>query len=266
MTQTKYLLTDAEMARFLVNGYHLAQLDLPDGLNETIEAKLEALESNPGDAITEAVPELWRILDQPQVTGIMTSLAGVGYALAGRHWHCKQAGSAYMHWHQDGANSRERLMEQFLALYYPTDVSPDMGPTIVVPGTHFRNAPTDRMASYTNIRGQIPAVVKAGTVAFTHYDIWHGTAANKSARKRHMIKFGFSRTQPNAEPTWNHNPACLDQALDWNLRGDREDVNNILTFGKALEVGQTDRYKEGRIRREAWNYLMGETASNSSGR
>ena len=55
-------------------------------------------------------------------------------------------------------------------------------------------------------------------------------------------------------------PASLDQALDWNVRGERKDVNNILTFGKALEVGQTDRYKEGCIRRQAWNYLMGETA------
>ena len=198
MTQTDYLLSDAEMAQFLVNGYHMAQLDLPEGLNETIEARLEALESNPGDAITEAVPELWQVLDNPEVTGIMTSLAGVGYQVSGhRHWHCKQAGTDYMHWHQDGTNSRERLMEQFLGLYYPTAVSADMGPTVVVPGTHFRNAPTDRMASYTNIRGQIPVVVKAGTIAFTHYDIWHGTAANRSNRKRHMIKFVFRRSQPN---------------------------------------------------------------------
>ena len=265
MTQTDYLLSDAEMAQFLVNGYHMTQLDLPEGLNETIEAKLEALDSNPGDAITEAVPELWQVLDHPQVTGIMTSLAGVGYQVSGhRHWHCKQAGTDYMHWHQDGTNSRERLMEQFLGLYYPTAVSADMGPTVVVPGSHFRNAPTDRMASYTNIRGQIPVVVKAGTIAFTHYDIWHGTAANRSNRKRHMIKFVFRRSQPNTGPTWNHDPASLDQALDWNVRGEKEDVNNILTFGRSLEVGQSDRYKEGRIRKEAWDYLMGEAAATST--
>ncbi len=261
MTQTDYRLTDAEMAKFLVGGYHIAKLDLPKGLNETIATKLEALDHNPGDAITDAVPELWQVLDHPQVTNIMTCLAGIGYEVLGhRHWHCKQAGTEYMHWHQDGTNNRDSHMNRFLGLYYPTDVSADMGPTVIVPGTHFRNAPTDRMASYYNIRGQIPVAVEAGTIAFTHYDIWHGTAANRSNRKRHMIKFLFARTQPNTGPTWNHDPANLDQSLDWNVRGQREDVNNILTFGRSLEVGQTDRYKEGRIRRETWSYLMGKPA------
>ena len=105
-----------------------------------------------------------------------------------------------------------------LGLYYPTDVTPDMGPTIIVPGTQFRNAPTDRMATYTNIRGQVPLVVKAGTVAFTHYDLWHGTAANRSPRKRHMIKFLFRRTQDNTAPTWNHDPEAANKPADWNER------------------------------------------------
>ena len=162
---------------------------------------------NPGDAITEAVPELWQVLDHPTVTGALVSLLGPDYEVQShRHWHCKQPNSPHMNWHQDGLNNRDVLLNRFLGLYYPTDVTPDMGPTIIVPGTQFRNAPTDRMATYTNIRGQVPLVVKAGTVAFTHYDLWHGTAANRSLHKRHMIKFLFRRTQDNTAPTWNHDP------------------------------------------------------------
>ena len=163
-------------------------------------------------------------------------------------------------WHQDGLNNRDVLLNRFLGLYYPTDVTPDMGPTIIVPGTQFRNAPTDRMATYSNIRGQVPLVVKAGTVAFTHYDLWHGTAANRSPHKRHMIKFLFRRTQDNTAPTWNHDPEAADKPADWNERDRAEDVTNILNFTNPLGVSQSDHYKERAIRRQNWNYLMGLSA------
>ena len=254
----QYLLTDAEVAKFIVNGYHIVQLDLPDEVNNSIAQQLDTLESNPGDAITETVPELWQVLDHPATKGVLQSLLGNDYEMRShRHWHCKQPGSGHMNWHQDSTNNRDTSISRFLGLYYPHDIAPDMGPTIVVPGTQFRNAPTDRMAHYTNIRGQIPLTVKAGTIAFTHYDIWHGTAANKSDIKRHMIKFLFGRKSENIEPTWNHDPEALKATRDWNKRDKAEDANNILSFGNPLRVSQSDHYKERRIRRECWDSLMG---------
>ena len=100
----KYLLGDADVARCIVTGYHLLQPDLPPGLNERIAARLDALESNPGDAVTEAVPELWQVLDHPAVRGALVSLLGPDYEVqAHHHWHCKPPGSGHMAWHQDGA-------------------------------------------------------------------------------------------------------------------------------------------------------------------
>ena len=257
----EHLLNDAEVAQFLVTGYHIVEPELAAGVNDTIAQKLEALESNPGDAVTEAVPELWQVLEHPAVTGALTSLLGVGYEVqAHRHWHCKQPRSGYMHWHQDGTNNRDMRLNRFLGLYYPTDITPDMGPTVIVPGTQYRNAPTDRMATYSNIRGQVPLVVKAGTIAFTHYDLWHGTAANRSDRKRHMVKFLFRRTRANTEPTWNHDPACLDAATDWNQRDGAANPRNILTFGNPIGVSQSDHYKERAIRSQVWDYLLGKGA------
>lgn len=264
MSDPSYLLTDGEVARFVVTGYHLTHPDLPDGLNEQIACKLDTLDRNPGDAITETIPELWQVLDHPAVKGVLISLLGEDYQVnAHRHWHMKPAGSGYMHWHQDSTNNRDIRINRFLGLYYPRDVTPDMGPTIIVPGTQYRNAPTDRMATYTNINGQIPLTVKAGTVAFTHYDLWHGTAANRSNARRHMIKFLFSRTNDNKAPTWNHNPNVVNQAIDWNTHDKAEDVTNILTFGNPLKVSQSDHYKERSIRWQAWRYLMGEAVPAS---
>lgn len=264
MIDRVFLMTDAEVANFIVHGYHLVQPDLPEGLNERIATRLDTLESNPGDAITETVPELWQVLEHPAIRGVLVSLLGEDYQVnAHRHWHCKPPGSGYMHWHQDSTNNRDIRINRFLGLYYPRDVTADMGPTIIVPGTQFRNAPTDRMATYTNIRGQIPLVVKGGTVAFTHYDLWHGTSANRSDVKRHMIKFLFSRTHDNVAPTWYHTPEALDGAIDWNQHDRAQDVRNILTFGNPLRVSQSDHYKERSIRWQAWRYLMGEKATEA---
>ena len=261
MTAANHLLSDADVARFIVNGYHLVKLDFEDGLNERIGARLDELTENPGDAVTETIPELWQVLEHPALEGALVSLLGSGYTLnSHRHWHCKKPGTAYMHWHQDGANRRDVRIDSFLGLYYPRRVSADMGPTVIVPGTQFRNAPTDRMATYFNIRGQLAMVVEAGTMALVHSALWHGTAPNTSKVKRHMVKFGFRRSRENTEPTWNHDPAALDHALDWDHRGEAEDVENILTFSNPLNVAQSDHYKERAIRRRCWDRMMGAAA------
>ncbi len=184
-----YLLTDGEVAKFITYGYHMVALDdLPAGFHEGIAQQLDVLQSNSGDAITETVPALWQVLEHPAVVGALTSLLGHNYRINSHcHWHCKEPSSGYMHWHQDSTNNRKIQVDRFLGLYYPRDITPDMGPTIIVPGTQFRNAPTDRMATYTNIRGQLPLTVKTGTVVFIHYKLLHGTGENRSRVRRHMI-------------------------------------------------------------------------------
>ena len=231
---------------------------MPAERNESIALALDGLDRNPGDAIIQAVPALQDVLDDPRVRGVLTSLLGIDYeVLAHRHWHCKLPGSGYMHWHQDGVNNRDPQIAVLLGMYYPRDVTAEMGPTIILPGTQFRNAPTDRMATYSNIRGQVPLVVAGGTVAFTHYDIWHGTAANRSPVKRHMIKFLFRRTRPNTVPTWNHDPAQLQRPHDWDARDRSEYPGDILIFANPLRVSQVDHYKERVLRQECWRKIIG---------
>ncbi len=262
MIDRPYLLTDAEVARFIVNGYHIIEPELPVGLNERIARQLDGLERNPGDAIAETVPELWQIVGHPVVQGVLGSLLGHDFEVgAHRHWHCRPPGMGSLVWHQDSTNDRNITINRFLGLYYPREVTAAMGPTVILPGTHFRNAPTDRMQTYTNVRGQVPLIVKAGTVAFTHYDIWHSAAPNTSAQDRHMVKFLFNRTRPNDAPTWNHDPALLDRPTDWDKRLENDDVNNIFYFSNPIGVSQTDNYKEQRIRRQCWDSLMGPGAA-----
>ena len=260
---SEHLLSDADVAGFIVNGYHMVEPDFPSGLNEQIAAELDSLEDNPGDAITDAVPALWQVVEHPTVQGVLISLLGHDFQVnSHRHWHCRPAGTGSMIWHQDSTNNRDTAINRFLGLYYPREVTADMGPTVILPGTQFRNAPTDRMSTYTNVRGQLPLIVKAGTVAFTHYDIWHAAAPNTSSSDRHMVKFLFNRTSDNEVPTWNHDPDSLNKPMDYRQRGEAVDVNNIFTFSNPLGVSQSDNYKERRIRHECWAHLMGATENS----
>ncbi|MBN4073943.1 phytanoyl-CoA dioxygenase family protein [bacterium AH-315-E10] len=253
-----YLLDDIEMATFIVNGYYLIQLDDVPGLHKKIAAAFGNLDRNPGDDVANEISELQEIMTHPKLTGPLRSILGDAFEFnAHRHWHCKKPGAGYMHWHQDSVNNRDHSIKRCLALYYPEDVTADMGPTMIVPGTHYRNAPTDRMAHYYNIIGQIPLIVKAGTIAITHYDLWHGTAPNTSDKKRHMMKFLVNRTASNSTPTWNHDPAWDDNDLDWNH--EKKSVKQVLTFSNPLDVSQSDLYKERKLRNKSWHELLGES-------
>lgn len=241
-----YLLNDEQVATFIVKGFMLVKPDLPRSFHDAVYEDINALDGNPGNGILDAVPKLYDVWNDPTVVGALASLLGHDYEMnAHRHCHTKPAGSGYMRWHQDSTNQRHHEIRVCLGMYYPQDVTPNMGPTIVVPGTQYRNAPTDRMQHYTNIRGQVPVVVEAGTVAITHYDIWHATGANSSDRARHMLKFLFHRASQPTGPSWNHDPAKIDEL--------RAMVGNM----PAVPCSQSDNYKERSLRRHALDHMLG---------
>jgi Phytanoyl-CoA dioxygenase (PhyH) len=247
MNDCCHLLTDEEVISFIIHGYHLVEADLPPGFNEAVVAELEKLTENPGDAILDRVPRLHQVYDHPKVRGALISLLGEDVRMNGhRHCHVNPSGTRSQSWHQDGTNQRHHQLRTVLAMYYPQDVTPDMGPTVLLPGTHFRNAPTDRMATYANFREQVVLTVKAGTVAITHYDIWHAASANRSDRTRYMLKFLFSRAGEPTTPGWDHDPEKAASLLP------------RFTFERACACSQSDHYKERGLRREMWSHMVGQ--------
>jgi len=240
------LLTDDEVITFIIRGYHIVTPDFPPGFNEAIYAELAQLTENPGDAILDRVPQLYEVYGHPLVRGALISLLGEDYRMSGhRHCHSTPPGARSQSWHQDGTNQRHHQVRTVLAMYYPQEVTPELGPTVLLPGTHFRNAPTDRMATYANFREQVALTVPAGTVAITHYDIWHAGSANHGGRTRYMLKFLFNRAGEPTAPSWNHDPARAAA------------LQHRFTFDRACTCSQSDHYKERGLRLEMWNHLLG---------
>jgi hypothetical protein len=248
MSDKPYLLTDDEVITFIIRGYHIVETGFPAGFNESIYEELGQISENPGDAILDHVPKLYQVYDHPRVRGALVSLLGEDYQMnSHRHCHMNPPGTRSQFWHQDGVNQRHHRIQTVLAMYYPQDVTPDLGPTVIMPGTHFRNAPTDRMATYANFREQVVLNVKAATIAITHYDIWHAATANRGNRTRYMLKFLFSRASEPKGPSWNHDP---EKAAALMRR---------FTFEKACACSQSDHYKERGLRLEMWHHLIGNT-------
>ena len=250
------LLTDDEIFSFINRGYCLIETVFPDAFHAEICREIAALTEEPGNAILDRVPKLGEIYAHPAVRGALASLLGADYAMNGhRHCHVNPPGARSQNWHQDGTNVRHHQIRTVLAMYYPQDVTLDMGPTMIVPGTHFRNAPTDRMATYANIRGQVALAVKAGSVAITHYDLWHAASRNKSDRTRYMLKFLFDRQSDPAGPSWAHDPESAGDVV-------RRRVGEMIgpdTFYNS------DLYKEWELRRGMWNWLLGTGGAVPSG-
>lgn len=246
MNDQRYHLTDDELISFIIRGYYIVEADFPEGFNEAIYQELGELTENPGDAILDRVPKLYQVYEHPRVRGALVSLLGDDYKMnSHRHCHVNPPGTRSQAWHQDGTNQRHHQLRTVLAMYYPQDVTSELGPTVLMPGTHFRNAPTDRMATYANFREQMALTVKAGTVAITHYDIWHAASANRGDRTRYMLKFLFSRGSEPEGPSWSHDPA------------NAATLSRRFAFERACACSQSDHYKERGLRLEMWNHLIG---------
>ncbi len=253
--QTSHLLSDEEMASFVINGYHVVQPRLRDGLNEEIFVALEDLPSNPGDGVYDAVPQLADVYESPELRGVLTSLLGAGYEMfPHRHCHRNAPGTPSQQFHQDnlmdlripeGMKREPDQVNLVLAMYYPQDVAPDMGPTAVLPGTHVLKAARERMASQCNFKDQYMAVVPAGSVVILHYDIWHAGTANTSNNVRYMLKFLFQRVNQPDVPSWQH------------YSENNEIIRNLLEEENPMSMQAPLLAKQKHLRIRMWNNLVG---------
>ena len=211
MEAEKHLLSDAEMQQFIAQGYVQVQADLPGDFHaevcRQIDAMLEA-EGNPGNNIAPRIPAIAQVFAHPAVRGALTSILGAGYLMhPHRYCHLNSPGSDGQTWHKDDyifdQNIRYHRCRWVMAFYYPQDVTPDMGPTGVMPGRQWYNgiSSTDPEQATEN---ELGLCGPAGTVSIVNFDSWHRATANRSDKRRYMLKYQFTRMAEPEVPTWNN--------------------------------------------------------------
>ena len=288
MNAEAMLLDDEGMRNFIINGYTVVRMDFPPEFHEAIyqkTSKLFAEDGNPGNDLTRKVPEVLQVWEHPSVRGALASILGPNY-LMHPHRHCHQnlPGTDEQDFHLDSyeadENVRHHRCRWVLAMYYPQDVTLDMGPTALLKGSHYLNEQPDRSPE-----AALPFLGEAGSVMIIHYEAWHRAMSNQSVRQRFMMKFLFFRAEEPSRPSWdcqesfesNGEPGSqelYDSVWNWNCGNDvahrenasKADINEWLEeLNNSTESTRlAAAYKLGRSGAAAMPGLMDTLRSESA--
>jgi HEAT repeat protein len=191
-------LDTAAIARFVRDGYVIVRTSLPPEFHADVCRRAGTIldrEGNWGNNILPRLPALRQVLVDPAVHGALSSLLGPTYALhPHRYCHRNEPGSTAQRLHKDTREfSGDRHLRHprprwLIAFYYPHDVTEDMGPTAIVPGSQYYLEQPD-----TRKLPELLVHPPGGSVAIVNFGIWHRATANRAAMPRYMFKFQFAR-------------------------------------------------------------------------
>ncbi|MBT6572265.1 MAG: hypothetical protein HON21_16660, partial [Gammaproteobacteria bacterium] len=198
-----------------INQQFLAELgDVPEGDVASPEAhygSVMRLGSVPvvpaGISLANAYPAesaISQLLALPVVAGAVESLVGSKPVLDHHFLHITFPPTYYerkapvaQHTHQDSTIDPRRAFDIQL-MYFPHEVTAEMGGTRFIPGSHLRRVSEASIGRYQNILGQQHVVCPAGTLLIMHMGIWHGGGANRSDKLRYMFKIRLCPTEKQA--------------------------------------------------------------------
>lgn len=201
-TTTPPLLTSVQLARFVSHGYLRMDAVVPEEMNqEALELLPHGMPDVPyGSQIADAYQEgsfPRRLLELPAVAGALQALVGPHPTVDHHAVHVREPHEGHAQaLHGDAIIDVRPDAFDVQLMYYPQRVSPDMGGTLVVPGSHLRRTNESDTGRYQNLRGQTRLVCPAGTVLLLHHGIWHGGRRNDSDLRRYMFKIRFNPTVP----------------------------------------------------------------------
>jgi HEAT repeat protein len=245
MVDASQLLTDEQMRQFIAEGYVVLKADFPDEFHKQMSEKLNEVyadEGNPGNNLLPRIPDLAKVFDHPVIRGALSSVLGEGFMMhPHRHGHFNRKAEAGG-WHKDSYWGHYKMRNHrpwwAMIFYYPQEVTLDMGPTGVMPGTQCYQT---RIFEANETQEEVKSLGKAGTFALVHYDIWHRANANIAGKDRYMLKFQFMRTQAPKAASWDNR----DEA--WSNPG---------SFTSPI-------YEHEVMWRDTWNWLLAKKADET---
>ena len=240
----KHLLTSVQMARFVAYGSHRIDAVVPAEMNaEAIDELQAGIPAAPyGTPLSQAFEEgsfAQRLVQLPEVAGAIHSFVGPDPTVDHHAVHIRRAHEgAAQNLHGDAIIDVRPDAFDVQLMYYPQEVTLEMGGTLSVPGSHLRRTNESDTGRYQNLRGQSRLVCPAGTVVFLHHGIWHGGRRNDSDVDRYMFKIRFNPTVRQLR-LWNtddlYDPAVaaeLGTRFPWyeNATGRLEIYNRVLLW------------------------------------
>lgn len=252
----KDLLTAKEMARFATDGVLVIEDIVPQELNEAVYRDQVNMDPEKQGyhfwANSEAIR---KVFDLPRVKGAIQSLVGPESRYNHSFLHIVKPGNLKTQcWHIDsGTMNPDPRQFDMQAFYFAHNTPIEMGPTLVLPGSHLRKMSYWDISRYKNIVGQKHMVAKAGTIAFMHQDIWHCAQGNQTDKTRYVFKI---RLDPQVQQRNQFNTdgydspevmAIVKEAKEWSGREYAKDAYQKLRFWRYLTgndaLGRPQRYR-----------------------
>lgn len=195
-------LKDQEVIDFCRNGYLMLPGVVPDATNRKVVDFLE--HTNSSYEPTPIMEEEWFVNDvilNKAAAGAVRSLLGDKFtlpAIISNHRGPLPCGA--QSWHRDGGSVYTPRLDYLQVFYIPEACSDDMGPTVLLPGSHFMRTKAPMMAHYGTLKGTVSTAGPAGSIFLTVYSIWHKRSAATSGPKgvskfRNLLKYNYWRTQ-----------------------------------------------------------------------
>ena len=210
---------------------------------------------------------LGRLVRLPWVRGGIESLVGPGSLLDHHFLHIALPPafrdgeqSVSQNTHQDSTIDPRRAFDIQL-MYFPHEVTAEMGGTRYVPGTHLRVVSEGAIGRYQNMVGQEHVACPAGTLIFTHHGLWHGGGQNRSGQARYMFKIRLNPTVRQCR-LWDTSDLSAEDHARWPIfhrkRGRAPGhIQSILTRPEKWFENDTGRIEYiNRIR--FWRFLLGD--------
>jgi hypothetical protein len=242
------LLTSAQVAEFVAAGVLGFDGIVPEELNRRAMKQFdEGVPQKPyaGMPLEKAYPEgsiVRELLDLPQVRGAIESLVGPDSLVDHHALHVRTpAESSSQTLHADAIIDTRESAFDIQIMYYPHEVTREMGGTLVVPGSHLRKINEGSVGRYQNLRGQTPVVCPAGSIRVLHHGIWHCGRKNNTDRMRYMFKVRLNPTVRQVR-LWDtadlHSPEVVEQltrGFAWYGGGDgRLEITNRSRLWRQL--------------------------------
>lgn len=146
-------------------------------------------------------PVFHELIRSPKLLSLMTSILGPSVRMHTSKLNLKSADyGAPVEWHQDWAFYPHTNDDVLAVGVLLDDFTPDNGPMMVVPGTHFGPIHShhqdgvfvgaiDPRHISTEIDRAVPLIAKAGSITLHHARLIHGSALNTSRQPRSFLLY-----------------------------------------------------------------------------
>jgi ectoine hydroxylase-related dioxygenase (phytanoyl-CoA dioxygenase family) len=241
---TSDLLNAHQMAEFVSQGYVALPAVVPDTLNQLVHQDLRTYQG-PSGQFWFQTEHIQSVFNLPRVKGAIESLVGKDPVYDHSAIHVVGPGHRRAQtYHQDSIIDTRPLAFDVQAFYFCHDTPYEMGPTLVLPGSHLRKANTASISRYKNVLGQVRLACERGTVVFMHHGIWHCAQPNATDTLRYMFKL---RLRPSVPQRGLFNTAEVD------------DPEVKKTMYQAYQPWQGNEARLDHMNRaKLWRYVVGD--------